>query len=126
MHRPELNSVERDRSSHRQFRRGRQPVVAQNTRSRPFCERGHACLKDHFDIIRNGTDRVSGPFNGLHRLYNRATLIFELAQCLMQRSFLRGQLPEARFPLVKSTEVFGNVRGSVPITRALFMERNIL
>ena len=32
----------------------------------------------------------------------------------MQRSFLRGQLPEARFPLVKSIEVFGNVRGSLP------------
>ena len=67
-------------------------------------------------MTRNGTDRVSGPFNGLHRLYNRAKLIFELAQCFMQRSFLRGQLPEARFPLVKSIEVFGNVRGSVPIT----------
>ena len=67
-------------------------------------------------MTRNGTDRVSDPFNGLHRLYNRAKLIFELAQCFMQRSFVRGQLPEARFPLVKSIEVFGNVRGSVPIT----------
>jgi len=66
-------------------------------------------------------DRVSGPFRGLHRLYNRVNRIFELAQCSMQRSF-----PKARFPFVKSTEVFGNVRGSVPITRALFMERNIL
>jgi len=51
MHRPELNSVERDRSSHRQFRRGRQPVVAQNTRSRPFCERGHACLNNWASIV---------------------------------------------------------------------------
>ena len=32
-------------------------------------------------MTRNGTDRVSDPFNVFHRLYNRAKLIFELARC---------------------------------------------
>ena len=59
---------------------------------------------------------MSGPFHKLHRLYNRAKRIIELAQCFIQRRFLRGQLPEARFPFVKPIEVVGNVRGSISIT----------
>ena len=60
---------------------------------------GSVIIKDRFDITRNGPDRVSGPFHGLHRLYNRAKRIFELKQCFTPRSFLRGQLPRgAVFP----------------------------